>query len=280
MSSPQLKTKTTSTITKKLLADHAAMNALIDELKPSLQEICRRQASSELKKTQESMQQFVSIMNTHSACEEEAVFPTLTKYHPLSVLEAEHDELLLKRAVLLSGILNYTFPEDCSDKLYKQALEFFDLFQRHMKKEEHVIFPLVESSLSAEEKFMVLTQMEAFQAKARVIPTPEISRPPAEYTRFSFPISGTPVQEIQTRSVLEKDGVKIKTLGLQAGASLAAHWSPQQIIILLYSGNASWSTADTTLSLQAGDGILMDPKLPHALQAETDCLLLLVLNEY
>lgn len=278
MTPPKLKTRATSAITKKLLADHERMSALVDALKPLLQEICRRQASADLKKAQGHIEQLILIMNTHAACEEEAVLPALTKYHPLLALEAEHDELLMKRAALLSGLMHYSFPEDCSDKLYNQAMEFFDLFERHMAKEEQTFFPLLEQSLSPEEKFMVLTQMENIRAKARAIPTPEISRPCASFTHFEFPMHEPMTQNIHFHSVLKKDDLQIKTLELKAGASLSKHCSPQRVILLLYTGNATWSASDTSLSLKAGDGILMDPQLMHALEAETDCRLLLIFN--
>lgn len=279
MSTPPLKTQVTSAITRKLLTDHERMMVLVNELKPSLQEICRHQASADLKKAQEAIEQLVAIMNTHAACEEEAVLPALAKYHPLLVLEAEHDEILMKRAVLLSGLVNYTFPEDCTDKLYNQAREFFDLFERHMTKEEQAIFPLVEKSLSPEEKFMVLTKMEDIQAKARVLPTPEISRPSADFTHFQFPMVEPIAQNIQTHSILKKDSLQIKSLELKSGSSLSSHWSPQQVILLLYAGKAKWSGANASLSLKQGEGILMDSKLKHSLEAETDCRLLLILNE-
>jgi hypothetical protein len=51
------------------------------------------------------------------------------------------------------------------------------------------------------------------------------------------------------------------------------------VILLLYTGKARWSGPDTSLSLKAGEGILMDPKLTHALEAQTDCRLLLILNK-
>jgi hemerythrin-like domain-containing protein/quercetin dioxygenase-like cupin family protein len=279
MTSPSLTERTTSAITKRLLADHERMGVLAGELKPLLREICQRQASSELKKVQEAMHQFVSIMNTHSACEEESVFPALAKHHPLPVLEAEHDEIMLKRAALFSGILSYTFPESCSEQLYNQALEFFNLFERHMRKEEQVIFPLLEKSLSPEEKFLVLTQMEDIQSKARVLPTPEIVRKPAGFIRFAFPIAEPPTQDIQSQSLLKKEDLEVKTLRLKAGASLAMHWSPKQILLLLYAGKANWSSSDTILTLHAGEGILMDPRLQHALEAESDCHLLLISNQ-
>lgn len=278
MSSSQLKTQATSAITKKLLSDHESMSALVDELKPLLREICQRQASADLKKAQDNIEQLVSIMNTHAACEEKAVLPALAKYHPLPVLEAEHDEILMKRAALLSGLVNYTFPEDCSNALYNQALEFFDLFGRHMAKEEQAIFPLVEKTLSSEEKFMVLTQMEDIQAKARVIPTEEISHAPIAFTHFQFPMAEPITQNIHVISVLEKNGLQVKSLALKSGASLSKHWLPQQVILLLYAGKAKWSGPNNNLSLKAGEGILMDPKLSHALEAETDCRLLLILN--
>jgi hemerythrin-like domain-containing protein len=194
MSAQSLKTKSSSAITQKLLTDHRRMRDLINELKPPLREICRRQASGQLKQVRETTQQLVQLMNIHAACEDNAIFPILSRHHPLPALEGEHDEILLKRAIVYSGILNYTFPEDCSDKLYNQAMEFLSLFERHMAKEERTIFPLIDESLSPEEKFLVLNRMEEIQAKPRIEPYSQADQPSSGFVRFYFPTDESVIQ--------------------------------------------------------------------------------------
>lgn len=152
--------KRLSAISVSLIADHEHIRSLLKQLQEALQDICHRQSPQGLQKAQESIRSLVQIMNVHGAREEHVVFPALSKYHPILALEAEHDEILLKRAAVMAGIENYSFPEDCTDTLYNQYLDFIELLQRHLAKEESFIFPQVEQSLSQEEKQYVLEQME------------------------------------------------------------------------------------------------------------------------
>jgi hemerythrin-like domain-containing protein/quercetin dioxygenase-like cupin family protein len=279
MANMPVQTKTASAVSKKLLEDHERLRVLMDKLKDELHEICHRQSNENLVNAKETAQKLLEEMNTHAACEEQALFTILGQSHPMPILEIEHEEVLLQRAALLSGILNYSFPEDCTDKLYKQAQEFFNLVERHMKKEEVSIFPLAEQVLTPAEKHMVLVKMDEIRATARVLPIQETQFPVKHYNLFHFPIGGSVDNEVHSESLLETKNLQFKLLQLKAGASLSTHWSPKQITILFYAGEAQWNGPDTTISLKAGDGLVMDPKLPHSLEAKTDCHFLLIANE-
>jgi hemerythrin-like domain-containing protein/quercetin dioxygenase-like cupin family protein len=279
MTNPPLKTRHASAVSTKLLEDHERLRGLIATLKSELHEICHRQSGESLKKAQEMAQKLLQEMNTHAACEDKALFPALSQHHALPILEVEHEEVLLQRAALVSGILNYSFPEDCSDKLYKQAEEFFDLVERHMAKEEKAIFPLAEQSLPPAEKQQVLRKMEDIRATARVLPIQDAAFPGKRYHRFHFPLEEPVTEKIHTETLLEVGSLQFKTMGLKGGTSLSTHWSPKQVTVLLYSGEAEWSGPDMSITMKAGDAILMDPKLAHSLEAKTDCRLLLIANE-
>lgn len=160
MSTSDIKMKKLSAITVKLLRDHEQIRSLLKQLQESLQDICHRQSPSGLQKAQETIRTLIQVMNLHAAREERVVFPALSNHHPILALEAEHDELTLQRVALMAGILNYSFPEDCTDTLYNQYIEFIELLQRHLAKEESLIFPLIEQSLSSNEKQHVLEKME------------------------------------------------------------------------------------------------------------------------
>lgn len=279
MTNTATQARSTSAISKKLLEDHERIRALMDTLKGALREICDRQSGENWDKAKETAQELVETLNIHAACEDQALFKILGQSHPMPILEIEHEEVLLQRAALLSGIVNYSFPEDCTDKLYKQALDFFDLVERHMKKEEKAIFPLAEQVLSPNDKLQVLAKMEEIHARARVLPTEETPFPAKSYTVFHFPVEGPLDTPIQSKALLEKGALQFKALQLKAGASLSTHWSPKQVTILLHAGEAQWNGPDTTIPLKAGDALAMDPKLPHSLEAKTDCHFLLVSNE-
>ncbi len=279
MSIPPIKAKLVSAVTKKLVADHVYMTELMDKLILALQDICEHQASHSLSEARALAEELVQRMNVHAACEDQVIFPALSKYHPIPILEIEHEEVLLQRAALVTGILNYTFPEDCNEKLLKQAVDFVDLVKRHFAKEEKVVFPLLEDSLSSAEKHQVIARMDDIVAKSRVIPVESPSRPPRQFIPFHFPIDTPVEQQLSTEPLLDTPNFQLKVWELQAGTSLATHWTPMKAVILLYAGKAQWVGQDATVELSAGDGIYMDAKLAHSLKALTDCRFLLVLQK-
>ena len=276
MTMPPPKAKTVSAISKRLIEDHDTMRSHLAELKTALYEICHRQSQGHLQQAQHLAHQVVLEMNTHAAHEEHALFPVLAKHHPMPILEIEHEEAFFQRAALVSGILNYTFPEDCNETLYQQGVAFIDMMLRHMAKEERAIFPLAEEALSPSEKHQVIAQMEDIRARARVLPTE--ARPPEarQFISFHVPLNAPLSQDIQTEALVEQDNLQLKTISLRAGQALATHWSPKQLSLILLSGSAQWNGPEATVDMQPGDGLCMDPKLRYSLSAKTDCRFLMV----
>jgi hemerythrin-like domain-containing protein len=164
MTNGNTKTAGLSPVSKMLMEDHEQIRVLLWRLKELIQNISRKQASASLQEAQALLQALVKIMNTHALCEERLVFPAMEKYHPVAAIEAEHEEILLMRAAIVSGVLNYSFPEDCTSKIYNQYLDFLDLLQEHLKKEENTIFPLIDRSLPPEENQQIASQMGAIRS--------------------------------------------------------------------------------------------------------------------
>ena len=271
----QWKTKSQSAITKKLLDDHETIRLLIDSLKPHLSEVYKRQSTPDIAEAKVLAHQLEMLMRTHSRCEE-VVFKALENYHPLPILEIEHDEIVVKRAAFVSGITNYSFPEDCESKCLTQATDFFHMVVHHMDKEEKAIFPLVEHSLSPAEKLNVLCQMEDIKAESRVLPTEDLFRSPVWFKQFHFSVDSVVSEEIQIESLLDEESTQIQSLVLKAGAVLTPHWSPRQMILMLLQGKAEWMREAQTSVLSPGDGVLMSPKFKHGIRAVSDTRLLLI----
>jgi quercetin dioxygenase-like cupin family protein len=200
--------------------------------------------------------------------------------YSMPILEIEHEEVLLQRAALITGIVQYSFPEDCTGKLYKQAEEFYNLVERHMAKEEKAIFHLAEKELSSLEKHEVLAKMESIRAADRAVPTEETTFPAKEYHHFHFSIDEPVTEKIGTSVLLEKRAQQFKALTLKAETALSIHyWSPKQVTIFLYSGEAQWHGPEESTPMKTGDAIPMAPKLSHSVEAKTDCRFLLIVNE-
>ncbi len=268
---------TTQTITGLLTDDHHAMEAMLEAFLSHLKEICTRQTPQAESKARDLLKQLVTMTNIHTACEEQALFPALGAYYPLPVLEIEHDEIMLARAALVLKTLQYSFPEDCNERIYRQGLTLMEQLRGHWRKEEQFIFPLVEQSLSAEEKYKVLTEMQRLRAGAAKVDDPASPYAQHRFYPFRFPLGSTMLEKIRTRTIAREGKLQVKTVDLEAGKSIGTHWSPMQVVLLVYEGEAIWRSRDTSLLLKKGDGILMDPKLPHSLTAQQDTSFLMLL---
>ncbi|HEY9745430.1 MAG TPA: hemerythrin domain-containing protein [Oculatellaceae cyanobacterium] len=273
MDDSPLKTRRLSPVSIKLLEDHAQIRTVSTRLREALQEICHRQSAPNLTKAQDALHSLVQIMSIHALCEERIVFPAMEKYYPLHTLEAEHDELLLKRAAVMSGILNYSFPEDCTDVLYNRYIDFLNMLDRHLEKEENTIFPLLETSLAPEEKSKISDKIDALRAQKTAQSPPPQQKDYAEKPFFSFrlPEWMSSGKSSHSSLLVKKENLKIRAILLAEGASLAEHRSEEQAILLLHSGEAVWESAGESVYLRAGEGLLMGPGLPHTLTAKTDC---------
>lgn len=268
--------QTESAVSQKLLDDHAKIRELVAQLKPALQEICHRQDPVSLKQAQQTLKELVKLLDVHAFCEEKVVFPALAKYHPLPILEAEHDEILLRRAAIVTGIMKYSFPEDCTDALYERYLDFIELLHRHLAKEEKAIFPLLEQSLTPTEKELVMQQMNMILME-QPVPQFEHSVGNRTFSLFQFQDRKNQVlAKLQSKIVAEKPGLRIKQVKLPAGMALNRHWSESEVILMLLSGQAIWESDGNRVELYAGDGLIMDSLLPHAIEAKQDCVVVVI----
>ena len=74
------------------------------------------------------------------------------------------------------------------------------------------------------------------------------------------------------------DQPETKHLVIRAGDALAAHWSPKRITLVCLSGDGTLSAGEEEVSLAPGTCVVISPRLQHAVQARSDCHLLLFLD--
>jgi hemerythrin-like domain-containing protein/quercetin dioxygenase-like cupin family protein len=243
----------------------------LDTLQQALSEIYHRQCAQALETAKKTLDQLTLELNTHFACEEQALFPTLSKYHPMMLMEAEHDEILSLRLGLEEALATYTFSEDCTKVLYQLGNNFSEALRNHIAREDNGIFPMAEKELSAFEKEQIWTDMKTIRDRAENIPTPEVVRPELNFQSFTMKPVQPLSKDIDVQLLLEKENLQIKVLEIKAGSAMLTHWSPKQIILILCSGEAQWNASGTSLPLKLGDGLLVDPRLSHSLEAHSDC---------
>lgn len=245
------------------------LNGALDHLKPDSPE--------SLDALRQAMARIIPEMNTHFACEEQALFPAVSPYHPMVLMEAEHEELIALRNALM------TLPPQCAGSA-EHVLQTREIGNRfisemldHIGREDSGIFPTCERSLSEAEKQAVIAGMKQIRAQAEQTPTSDISRP--SLTLDVFQPDFTPTDRpIFARNLLRTPDVELKHLTMKAGEELAAHWSPKQITLVCLQGEGTLIANQQEAPLSPGTSAVMSPRLQHAVQARRDLHLLLVLH--
>ena len=215
-------------------------------------------------------------MNTHFACEEQCLFPAVSRYHPMVLMEAEH-EMLIELRQLLQGYLST--PNMTSDDIIKIQVtgnKFISDMLDHIAREEAGIFPVCEQSLSETEKQLVINAMGALRAKALSEPIGTITRPERSFIALRADLTTAATRPVFSEKLLDTESYQIKHLVIQAGESLPAHWSPKCVTIICLQGKGSCTANDETIAVTPGVCIEMTPQLEHAISAETDCHLLVI----
>jgi hemerythrin-like domain-containing protein len=104
----------------------------------------------------------------HFALEEQSLFPALARHlpasqGPLAVMSAEHAEFRALLAHLAAAVRAGSYAGQRA-----HATEIVALLRAHIDKEDHVLFPLAEQLLSAEE----LAEVDRTARLAGAVPAP------------------------------------------------------------------------------------------------------------
>jgi hemerythrin-like domain-containing protein/quercetin dioxygenase-like cupin family protein len=259
-----------------LIQEHRQMERLLDELGQALTGLSPAHHLNDLKTL---MGKIEAEINTHFTCEEQALFPAVSPYHPMVLMEVEHEELITLRDNILDLLKAENPTQDGLTQLQEMGERFIQEMLDHIGREDNGIFPVCERALSDEEKETVITGMEAIRQKAKDIPTPSITRPKRTFRVYQAELSSQPKRDIMAHRLFEDTTIETKHLTLQAGKSLAAHWTPKKTILICLQGEGAFHANDQTESLIPGTLIVMSPQLRHAISAKTRCDLLLLLQK-
>ena len=228
------------------------------------------------------MAQIIPEMNTHFDCEEQVLFPAVSPYHPMVLMEVEHEELMALRQDLLTILKESPTdaPMDAETITRLQAVgtRFISDMLDHIGREDTGIFPTCERALSADEKQSVIDGMARLRAQAKQVPTPPISRPERSCEVLQVDLASPPTRAVFSERLLDTERLEAKHLVVQEGQSIPAHWSPKQGTLICLSGQGRFTANGLESELKPGTTVVMTPQLLHAVQAETDCHLLLLLQ--
>jgi len=141
------------------------MEKLLEDLKNRLE-------SQDLESISSIMKRIAPEMDTHFACEERALFPAVSPYHPMDLMEAEHESLMSLRESLFKSLRLEAFSEQQWTEqqwfdLKATATRFINEMLDHIGREDAGIFPACERALTADQKQRVIAEMELIRTVAQ-----------------------------------------------------------------------------------------------------------------
>lgn len=264
-------------VCESLTEEHRKVELLLDALESCIASVRQATASKETHiELGEIFSLIVKEINVHFACEEQCLFPVLSKYHPMVLMEVEHEELIELKDKLEEAYHN-SQESNCSDEaVVALGQQFISYLRDHIAREDKGIFPMAERDLSHEEKQFVIHSMDALRERSKTEFVPAIIRSPKQFSKIRLNDAVEYNKPIEIQRLLETDNTAIKQINLKQGESLAPHWSPNQIFLFCLSGAAQFESEGQTEILEPGVGIFMDPRLMHSVLAKEDTRILLI----
>jgi hemerythrin-like domain-containing protein/quercetin dioxygenase-like cupin family protein len=259
-----------------LIAEHRQMEALLEELNQTFAMLTPAPQPADLAQTRMLMQQIETHINTHFACEEQVLFPAVSPYHPMMLMEVEHEQLINQRDDLIRLLAEADKPD--TSRIQSTGRQFITEMLNHIAREDTGIFPTCEQALSDAEKRDVIQGMAVLRQQAAHQPLPSITRPPRTFQVTQLALGQAAERNIMVQKIAETPSLDIKHLTIQAGQSLANHWSPKPVVIICLAGVGEFLANETTVPLSAGTLITLSPQLNHRIDATTQCELLLLLQ--
>lgn len=272
-----VKTESKLEVCESLLREHRQMEEMLARLEQALTGI-ETQTPGIVEPVRSLMAQIEPEMNTHFACEEQALFPGVEPYHSMVLMEVEHEELIALRDGLLTLIRKPDVTAAEMAEMKETGIRFINEMLDHIAREDAGIFPTCERALSDSEKQDIIEKMDQIRAEAKVQPTPSISRPDRSFEVLQADLESPTSRPVLSSRLLDADGVEIKHLVVQAGKSIPAHWSPKQGYLFCLKGEGTFTSNGQSAELKPGVTIVMSPQLLHSVQAKSDCHLLLLLR--
>jgi quercetin dioxygenase-like cupin family protein len=87
-----------------------------------------------------------------------------------------------------------------------------------------------------------------------------------------------PAKGILSRTLHKDDQVRITLFGFAPGEELSAHTAPHPAVLYFLQGEAKLKLGEDTMDAGPGSLAHMPAQLPHAIQAKTPLIMLLVMN--
>jgi hemerythrin-like domain-containing protein/quercetin dioxygenase-like cupin family protein len=263
-----------------LTEEHRQVEVLLKSLESYLEQIGPECALSwEIRlHIQELLQKIAREVDIHFVCEEQGLFPYLSQYHPMVLMEVEHEDLLKLRQELIEAFYESGLNPERIPAFIALSLQFIHELRDHIGREDYGIFPLAERDLQEREKEHVMKKMETLRQHTSQGASISIVRAPKTYQLYKLNLEEPMVQPVQNKTALAAMDTVIKQVSLQKGARLDPHWSPHRVAVTCLSGLAKIEMNDHEEILHPGEGLMMAPRLLHGIKALEDTRLMAMLH--
>ncbi len=235
-------------------------------------------ANNNLASVRAAMAEITPEMNTHFACEEQVLFRIVSPYHPMVLMEVEHEELMAMREGILELLDLDALNAEQITQLQEIGNRFISEMYDHIGREDVGIFPTCERALSDDEKRDVIDGMDEIRRQAKTEATPTPVPPEKTFEYHALDLTSAPQRAIMSQRLFENNGTEAKHITIRGGDALASHWSPKEGILICLQGEGVFTANEQEKPLTPGTVITMSPQLLHGITAKADCHLLLVLR--
>jgi len=222
-------------------------------------------------------------LHRHYALEEKALFPVLSQYRTMMLMEVEHEDLLALQNAFAEQLerTEQSEPQAELPDALGLLLGKFEAFKTrllaHIVEEERGIFPLANEMLEPEEKLKVMRLTnDLVESKSRM--AYDLLRPTPTFSVKKANLSESTPRPMDYQTLFERDHSIVQTLRLHAGQQQAFHWAGQTQIMLVLQGElrfeAQCAEGKKTHLLGVGDTLTLDSRLMFSLAAITEALLI------
>ncbi len=251
-----------------LIRDHRETEALLQQIQIQIE------TGQDWAALQRLAQQLKDDLARHYACEEFALFPVLSQYRTMMLMEVEHDKLLSTEEDFYQALKS----DPLDRAMVAQRFQQFEAqLKAHILEEEQGVFPYADRVLEPEESQMVgrkLAEVDTAIRCGRLAGT--LHRPEPQWVFKAESLFETPKDRIRFNKCFEQDLTSLHHIVLPQGQRLKEHMSGQHQCLIVLEGAVQILNERSQLSLKAGQQVDIEPRLYISMEALEDSHLLLL----
>lgn len=248
---------------ERLIADHRDTEKQLDLLSSELG------GSPDWPGLQAHFERIEKDLRRHFAYEEQALFPALSQYRTMMLMEVEHDDLLALERAFAAELSQSALERQATLALVSSFEAWQSRLRAHIVEEDRGIFPLAEAWLEPEEKAMTDRWYHELEQRFS-LEEPTLVRPQPGFEIKPGLLLKVPTHPLDYQMLYERDHTQVQSIHIRQGQAQSPHWAGQNQCLLLLSGKLNLKAAEQTALLQTGDLVQLDSRLLYSLSALED----------